>query len=130
MFLMPSRYEPCGLNQLYSLKYGAVPIVRATGGLADTIVDATDAAIAAGTATGFRFNDYTVGALATALRRACDVYHSRPDVWRQIVTTGMKEDWSWAHSAHEYVDLYRRTLAVRRGASVVAGAAADGSAAQ
>ena len=70
MFLMPSRFEPCGLNQLYSLKYGTVPVVRATGGLADTITDATPETLAAGTANGFSFREYSALALAETLRRA------------------------------------------------------------
>ncbi len=70
MFLMPSRFEPCGLNQLYSLKYGTVPVVRATGGLADTIIDATRRTLAAGTANGFSFHEYSVLALGETLRRA------------------------------------------------------------
>ena len=75
IFLMPSRYEPCGLNQLYSLKYGTVPVVHATGGLADTITNANDATLEDGTANGFSFNTYTTAALADALDRACDTYH-------------------------------------------------------
>jgi starch synthase len=110
MFLMPSRFEPCGLNQLYSLKYGAVPVVHATGGLADTITNLTDATLAAGTATGFSFSQYTTAALAEALDRACQTYADRP-VWEQLVRTGMRQDWSWSHSAQEYDRLYQRTLA-------------------
>jgi starch synthase len=110
MFLMPSRYEPCGLNQLYSLKYGAVPIVRATGGLADTIVDATDHAVAAGIATGFCFEDYDAKSLADALSRAHDTYRNRPKIWRQLMATGMRQDWSWTHSAGKYIDLYLQTI--------------------
>ena len=119
MFVMPSRYEPCGLNQLYSLKYGTVPIVRATGGLVDTITDADEASLAAGTATGFRFSDYSALALAEALQRACRAY-AEPAVWKQIVAGGMKQDWSWAKSAREYVELYRATINRLRG-RVVAG---------
>jgi starch synthase len=115
MFVMPSRYEPCGLNQLYSLKYGTVPIVRATGGLVDTIADASEAALAAGTATGFRFSEYSPLGLAEALDRACQAF-AKPEVWRKIVATGMAQDWSWAASARSYADLYRATAAqVRRG---------------
>jgi starch synthase len=115
MFLMPSCYEPCGLNQLYSLKYGTVPIVRATGGLVDTITDANDKTIAAGTATGFQFSEYSPLALAEALRRACNAY-AQPEVWRRIVQTGMRQDWSWTASARKYGDLYRTTAnQVRRG---------------
>ena len=74
MFLMPSRYEPCGLNQLYSLKYGTVPVVRATGGLADTITNTTDETLAAGTATGFSFHEYSALALSETLRRAVGLF--------------------------------------------------------
>ncbi|MGL4513122.1 MAG: glycogen synthase GlgA [Lacipirellulaceae bacterium] len=105
MFLMPSRYEPCGLNQLYSLKYGAVPIVRETGGLADTVTNATDATLAAGTANGFSFGDASSYALQMAIDRACRAYH-QPETWRQLVTTGMRQDWSWDRSAGLYTELY------------------------
>ena len=77
IFLMPSRYEPCGLNQLYSLKYGTVPVVHATGGLADTITNLTDETLAAGTANGFSFDNYTPAALAQTLERACQTYSNR-----------------------------------------------------
>ena len=110
MFLMPSRYEPCGLNQLYSLKYGTVPIVRRTGGLADTITDATPETIADGTATGVVFEPYTSEALLGAVRRALKLY-ADGKTWRRIMRAGMKQDWSWARSAREYADLYRRVKA-------------------
>ncbi|TMJ16442.1 MAG: glycosyltransferase [Bacillati bacterium ANGP1] len=90
MFLMPSRYEPSGLNQLYSLRYGTVPIVRKTGGLADTIVDATPGALANGTANGFVFEDYSPDALLGAVTRALAAFR-KPAVWRQIQTTGMRQ---------------------------------------
>ena len=121
MFLMPSRYEPCGLNQLYSLKFGTVPIVRATGGLADTIVDATDDAIAGGVATGFSFEDYDAQSLSAALTRAHDTFRDRPQTWRQLMATGMRQDWSWTHSAEKYIDLYRQTIfRVRQPAAALA----------
>lgn len=110
MFLMPSRYEPCGLNQLYSLKYGTVPIVRSTGGLADTVVDSYDETLANGTATGFNFHDYNVETLEQAVWRACDTYWQRPETWTRIVTHGMSQDWSWRHSAQQYVQLYRQAI--------------------
>jgi starch synthase len=113
LFLMPSRFEPCGLNQLYSLKYGTVPVVRATGGLADSITDCTPETLASHTATGFSFREYEVRALAEALLRACDAY-TQGQVWPQLVETGMRQDWSWARSARQYVDLYRNTLARAR----------------
>jgi len=113
MFLMPSRYEPCGLNQMYSLAYGTVPVVRATGGLADTVVDATEETLRGRTATGFSFGEYSDLALAETLRRACDAYHKK-DVWRQLIETGMREDWSWTRSAEQYAQLYAKTLARRK----------------
>ncbi|MBI3469104.1 MAG: glycogen synthase GlgA [Planctomycetes bacterium] len=114
IFLMPSRFEPCGLSQLYSLKYGTVPVVRATGGLVDTITNASSENIAAGTATGFSFQEYSALAFAEALRRACDTCQHRPEIWDQIITTGMRQDWSWARSAREYVGLYERMLSASR----------------
>jgi starch synthase len=107
IFLMPSRFEPCGLNQLYSLKYGTVPVVRATGGLADTVTDTTRETLAAGTATGFSFREYSPLALAETLTRACETYAQR-SVWSQLVRTGMNQDWSWHRSANEYATLYNR----------------------
>jgi starch synthase len=106
MFLMPSMYEPCGLNQLYSLKYGTIPIVRATGGLADTVVDANEQSIADGTATGFAFDDYDSYALENTLHRACRTYCDSPDIWSGIVETGMRNDWSSAATAKRYLELY------------------------
>jgi starch synthase len=114
VFVMPSRYEPCGLNQMYSLRYGAVPVVRATGGLADTIIDATPENLAAGVANGFVFQDYHDGALEHALRRACNAYRTQPKVWDRLVTTGMKQDVSWAKSAKRYEELYTRAIETRR----------------
>jgi len=113
MFLMPSRYEPCGLNQMYSLKYGAVPIVRETGGLADTITNASEATIADGSANGFSFADASAYALSMAIDRAVRAYRD-PSVWERLVETGMRQDWSWGRSARQYVDLYQQTLAERR----------------
>ncbi|MFV2066064.1 MAG: glycogen synthase GlgA [Pirellulales bacterium] len=110
MLLMPSQYEPCGLNQLYSLKYGTVPVVRATGGLADTICDATPEGVAAGTATGFCFVEYSQRALLETLRRAVSVYREDRPVWRQLIDTGMRQDWTWARSARQYDRLYQQTV--------------------
>ncbi len=107
LFLMPSRYEPCGLNQLYSLRYGTVPVVRATGGLADTVVDSTPETMRDGTATGFRFDDYSVDAFAGALRRALDSY-ADGKTWRKLMRAGMAQDWSWNRSAGEYEELYEK----------------------
>jgi starch synthase len=110
LFLMPSQYEPCGLNQLYSLKYGTVPVVRATGGLADTVTDATPETLHNGTATGFSFIPYTPAALLSALSRAMDLYlHDQPR-WLALMRTGMRQDWSWNHSAAEYEELYEQIV--------------------
>lgn len=108
MFLMPSRFEPCGLNQLYSLRYGTVPIVSSTGGLADTVTDCSPATAQAGTATGFRFEVGNVGGMVEAVGQAVDLYRRDPDAWRRLQLTGMRQDWSWEHSAAEYVNLYKR----------------------
>ncbi len=102
LFLMPSRYEPCGLNQIYSLRYGTVPVVRATGGLDDTI-EAYDAP--SGQGTGFKFQDYTGRALLQAVREALAVYHDKP-AWRRLQVSGMTRDYSWGASALEYGRLY------------------------
>lgn len=110
IFLMPSRYEPCGLNQMYSLRYGTVPVVHATGGLSDTITDCNEDTLAAETANGFSFGDYTTAACESALSRACDTYQNRRDAWEQLVATGMRQDWSWRRSARQYVDLYQKTI--------------------
>ncbi len=107
-FLMPSLYEPSGLNQLYSMKYGTPPVVRATGGLADTVTDYTPETLASGQATGFRFIPYSAEALLEAVRRALDLYRSRPDDWQRVAQNGMRQDWSWQRSAREYVQLYER----------------------
>ncbi len=108
MFLMPSQYEPCGLNQLYSLKYGTVPVVRSTGGLADTVLDTDPQTLAKDTATGFTFSEYTALALSDTLRRACEVFADKPE-WRQLIRRGQEQDWSWGQSARKYVDLYEQT---------------------
>jgi starch synthase len=109
LFLMPSQYEPCGLNQLYSLKYGTVPVVRATGGLADTVVDTTEETQAAGTATGFTFTEYTSLALADTIKRACRVFADKSR-WHPLIARGMQQDWSWRESARQYATLYEQTL--------------------
>ena len=107
MFLMPSRYEPCGLNQIYSLKYGTVPIVKKTGGLADTVHDWDELNyFGLDTGTGFTFNDHTVTALSSSVRRALDNFHKK-NIWRKIQKNGMAKDYSWKHSAEQYVELYK-----------------------
>ena len=113
MFLMPSRFEPCGLNQIYSLRYGTAPIVRRTGGLADTVADADDENIASKTATGFVFDHPTSEGLRWATERALKLYREQPDLWKQIIITGMKQDFSWKKSAQTYVELYREALSHR-----------------
>ena len=107
VFLMPSRFEPCGLNQLYSLRYGTVPIVRRVGGLADSVEDTTHRSLEDGTATGFVFDEYSAGQLAETIERVIAAYR-QPPVWLQIVRAGMSRDWSWTRSATRYVDVYRR----------------------
>ena len=106
IFAMPSRYEPCGLNQMYSLRYGAAPVVRATGGLADTVVDATATNLSNGTANGFVFNEVSSAALIVALQRAFDLYR-KPKQWMKLIKTGMQADHGWRSSAQAYLDLYR-----------------------
>jgi len=101
MFLMPSHYEPCGLNQMYSLKYGTVPVVRATGGLDDTI-EAFDGT----SGTGFKFHEYTGAALLDAIGRALEAFRW-PRLWTRIMLNGMRKDFSWSRSAAEYVEVYR-----------------------
>jgi starch synthase len=106
LFLMPSLYEPCGLVQLYAMCYGAVPVVRATGGLADTVVDTTAATLAAGTATGFTFGPPGARAFLEALDRALDFVVKRPDDWLALMRRCMAQDWSWERSAVQYEKLY------------------------
>jgi starch synthase len=103
MFLMPSRYEPCGLNQLYSLRYGTIPIVHRTGGLADTVIP-YDGDIG----TGFSFARYSADALTLSIGEALSVY-SDPAAWEKLVRRAMVEDWSWESSAKRYMELYSRT---------------------
>jgi starch synthase len=120
VYLMPSMFEPCGLNQMYSLQYGTVPIVHAVGGLADTIVDASDGE----RGNGFRFGPFytpheqefirrVVGPFGEQVRRAVRQYHDRPS-WRRLVRVGMSQDLSWRHSADEYAGVYRRAQAARK----------------
>jgi starch synthase len=112
VFLMPSRFEPCGLNQMYSLAYGTPPLVRATGGLADTVVDADDDSLADRTANGFVFHDPTPHALGLAMERAAETWKDRR-TWQRIQQNGMRLDFSWRQAAGEYVTLYRDALAAR-----------------
>ena len=110
MFVMPSRYEPCGLNQMYSMAYGTVPIVRQTGGLADTVINATQENIENKTATGFSFDEFTSAALEAAITKSLRVFKEDRNSWNQLVLNGMKKDWSWTASARKYEELYQKTL--------------------
>ena len=106
LFLMPSRFEPCGLNQIYSLKYGTVPLVRATGGLDDTIQDFSESPAG----TGFKFSRYLPEELLTTARRALEVYQA-PARWRELVRNCMGKDFSWHRSAQRYLELYQSLAA-------------------
>jgi starch synthase len=106
---MPSRYEPCGLNQIYSLRYGTVPVVRSTGGLDDTI-ESFDLQL--GTGTGFKFQEYSGGALLHSIRQALH-HFSDEGVWNRIQLNGMAKDFSWNTSAAEYAKLYEAAFAAR-----------------
>ena len=113
MFLMPSRYEPCGLNQIYSLKYGTVPIVRKTGGLADTVKDWDEQNhYGFGDGNGFSFYDYSGFALYKSVERAVNAFKHK-DVWKKIQTNGMKLDYSWTRSAEKYLELYKLAKEMR-----------------
>jgi starch synthase len=101
IFLMPSLFEPCGLNQIYSLKYGSLPIVRQTGGLADTIQDGVN---------GFTFFDFEAHFFFDAVKRAIDVYRNKPERWEEMMRTAMAQDFSWNRSAGKYFDVYHRLL--------------------
>jgi starch synthase len=113
IFLMPSRFEPCGLNQMYSLRYGTVPVVRATGGLDDTVQHVDPAT---GLGTGFKFGAYTADGLVGVVREALGWYE-RPEAWRRIQEAGMALDYSWEASARQYVSVYERSLLSARGRS-------------
>lgn len=109
MFVMPSRFEPCGLNQLYSQRYGTPPIVHATGGLADSVVDCTAAALENGSASGFVFNGMTAVNLYATILRAVALYHDRPK-WKKLCTNCMAKDFSWEASAEAYRAVYMKVL--------------------
>jgi starch synthase len=109
MFLMPSLYEPCGLNQMYSLRYGTIPVVRKTGGLADTVQNHSQRT---GKGNGFVFTKPRPSELYKAVARAVELYREAPDTWRALMRHGMQLDFSWDASAHSYAQLYRR---LRRG---------------
>lgn len=120
IFAMPSRFEPCGLNQMYAQRYGTVPMVRATGGLKDTVVDVTPESLAAGRATGFVFQEATVEALEEAMQRAWQAFGDKA-LWWTIARTGMQQDWSWERSARQYQQLYEWIVHRHQGAVSGAG---------
>ena len=106
VILVPSRFEPCGLTQLYALRYGALPLVRRVGGLADTVVDATATSLAEGVATGFAFDDDSPGALMSAIARAAALFRE-PEVWQRMMRRAMTRDFTWAAAAGQYTAIYR-----------------------
>jgi starch synthase len=107
---MPSRFEPCGLNQMYSLRYGTPPVVRHTGGLADTVVDCTPQSLADDSASGFAFTEATPSALLGAIDRACAALGD-PALWRRLQRNGMRRDFSWDTAAGQYAAIYERIVA-------------------
>ena len=112
IYLMPSTFEPCGLNQMYSLRYGTLPIATNVGGLADTVVNASEENIEDGTANGFILKNQTATALLAAVQHALSLYQ-QPQLWRQLQTNAMSEDFSWVSSADHYISLYQQALADR-----------------
>ena len=104
IFLMPSRYEPCGLNQIYSLRYGSIPIVRATGGLDDTVKDYVQEN---GAGNGFKFTEYKTTAFLEKMKEALNVFENR-EAWSQLMQKAMSEDFSWEISAKKYLELYKK----------------------
>ncbi len=110
IFIMPSRYEPCGLNQIYSLRYGTVPIVRATGGLDDTIINYNPEN---GAGNGFKFHEYSPAALIEAIKRALRIFQNK-NLWHRLMRQGMAEDFSWDRSAKEYLTVYEKTMAKKK----------------
>ena len=107
VFLMPSRFEPCGLNQMYSQRYGTIPIVRKTGGLADTVMDSLPTTLADKTASGIVFSEASASALLEAIKRTLILY-SMPDTWKKMQTNAMNKNFSWQRSAQEYLELYEK----------------------
>jgi starch synthase len=111
MFIMPSRFEPCGLNQLYGLTYGTPPIVNATGGLADSIIDTNENSLKNKTANGFVMSEANANALLSTIQRAVQVYKESPKIWQQIQKNGMSLNLSWDSSAQKYLAMYEKLLA-------------------
>jgi starch synthase len=114
ILLHPARFEPCGLSQLYALRYGTVPVVRHVGGLADTIVDGNEAALALGTATGFSFRHPCVDDMLASVDRTLRIYRE-PIAWRRMLRTGMNQNFGWAVPAARYLDIYRELIPTRGG---------------
>lgn len=112
IFLMPSKFEPCGLGQLISLRYGTLPVVRATGGLADTVIDYNPVSAAG---NGFVFTDYSAAGLLDAIKRALKLYREDTGVWRKMVKAAMESDFSWEAPAQEYIKLYHHALKNKTG---------------
>ena len=112
IYLMPSTFEPCGLNQMYSLRYGTLPIATNVGGLADTVVNASEENLENGTANGFILKNQTATALLDTVQHALSLYQ-QPQLWRQLQTSAMSEDFSWVSSADHYISLYQQALADR-----------------
>ena len=112
-FLVPSRFEPCGLNQMYSMRYGTVPIVRKVGGLADTVVDLSPSASASDTATGFAFDEHSARALVEAVRRTVTTFGQQA-LWTSLMRAGLRPDFSWSRSARAYEDVYARAIIKQR----------------
>jgi starch synthase len=115
VFVMPSRFEPCGLGQLYAMRYGAIPIVHAVGGLVDTVEDPGDDDDLGVRGTGFAFAEATAAALGKALVRAAALFTGQRPAWTKLVKRAMQRDSSWKAPARAYVEVYREALAVRRG---------------
>jgi len=107
IFLMPSRYEPCGLNQLYSLRYGTVPVVSSTGGLKDTVVNVSPAKLKKGQATGFVMQSFSANSLFNTVKKAATLFRDDPKAWQSLMIAGMNKDFSWPSQAKEYMKLYK-----------------------
>ncbi|WP_044559666.1 glycosyltransferase, partial [Azospirillum sp. B4] len=110
--IVPSRFEPCGLTQLYALRYGAIPVVSSVGGLADTVIDANEMAVAAGVGTGVRFQPPSTLALEGAIQRTADLYADQA-VWKRLRRNAMATDVSWTNPARRYAALYRELVGAR-----------------
>ncbi|MDD4169778.1 MAG: glycosyltransferase, partial [Desulfotomaculaceae bacterium] len=117
MFLMPSRFEPCGLGQLISLRYGTIPIVRFTGGLADTVSDYNPAT---NSGNGFGFSDYSETSLLNTINRALKLYREKPEEWQRLVKNAMELDFSWARSGVEYLSLFQEAMSKHLSAQRIA----------